>query len=60
MRGFARRLLQYAATGGIAAIVDTGGFVLLVNAEANIVVASCLSFCTAALVNNNSTNQFVF
>ena len=33
---------------------------LLVNAKLSIVVASCLSFCIAALVNYNLTSQFVF
>jgi len=60
MRNFIWRLLQYAMTGGIAAVVDAGGFVLLVNAKLSIVVASCLSFCIAALVNYNLTSQFVF
>ena len=60
MRGFVWKLLQYAVTGGIAAVVDAGGFVLLVNANLSIVVASCLSFCIAALVNYNLTSQFVF
>ncbi len=60
MRGFVWRLLQYGVTGGIAAVVDAGGFVLLVNAKLSIVVASCLSFCIAALVNYNLTSQFVF
>ena len=60
MRDFVRRLLQYAVTGGIAAVVDAGGFVLLVNAKLSIVVAACLSFCIAALVNYNLTSQFVF
>jgi len=60
MRDFILRLLQYAVTGGIAAVVDAGGFVLLVNAKLGIVVAGCLSFCVAALVNYNLTSQFVF
>jgi putative flippase GtrA len=60
MRDFILRLLQYAVTGGIAAVVDAGGFVLLVNAKLSIVVAACLSFCVAALVNYNLTSQFVF
>lgn len=60
MRDFVWRLLQYAVTGGIAAVVDAGGFVLLVNAKLGIVVAGCLSFCIAALVNYNLTSQFVF
>jgi putative flippase GtrA len=60
VRDFVRRLLQYGVTGGIAAVVDAGGFVLLVNAKLSIVVASCLSFCIAALVNYNLTSRFVF
>jgi len=60
MRDFVWRLLQYAVTGGIAAVVDAGGFVLLVDAKLSIVVAGCLSFCIAALVNYNLTSQFVF
>ncbi|MFM9848482.1 MAG: GtrA family protein [Hyphomicrobiaceae bacterium] len=47
-------------TGVVAAIVDAGGFVLLVNAKLNIVAAGCLSFCIAALVNYALTSQFVF
>ena len=60
MRDFVRRLLQYGVTGGIAGVVDAGGFVLLVHAKLSIVVASCLSFYVAALVNYNLTSQFVF
>jgi putative flippase GtrA len=57
---FVRKLLQYGVTGGVAAVVDAGGFVLLVNAKLNIVVASCLSFCIAVLVNYSLTSRFVF
>jgi putative flippase GtrA len=60
MRDFILRLLQYAVTGGIAAVVDAGGFALLVNAKLGIVAAACLSFWLAALVNYNLTSQFVF
>jgi putative flippase GtrA len=60
MRGFVWKLLQYAVTGGIAAIVDAGGFVLLVYAGVSIVVAGCLSFCVAAVVNYNLSSKFVF
>jgi putative flippase GtrA len=59
MRDFISKLLQYALTGGIAAVVDAGSFVLLVNAKLNIVVASCLSFCIAALVNYNLTRTYL-
>lgn len=54
------KLLQYGVTGGIAAVVDAGGFMLLVKAKLGIVVASCLSFCIAALVNYSLTSRFVF
>lgn len=54
------KLLQYGVTGGIAAVVDAGGFMLLVNAKLGIVVASCLSICIAALVNYSFTSRFVF
>jgi putative flippase GtrA len=60
MRDIVWRLLQYAVTGGIAAVIDTGGFALLVNAQLSIVLASYVSFCVAALVNYNLTSQFVF
>lgn len=60
MSDFVRKLLQYAMTGGVAAIIDAGGFVLLVNAKLNIVAAGCLSFCIAAIVNYALTSQFVF
>ena len=60
MRSLVWRFLQYGVTGGIAAIVDAGGFVLLVNAKLSIVVAGCLSFSIAALVNYTLTSRFVF
>jgi len=57
---FVSKLLQYGVTGGIAAVVDVGAFVLLVNARLGIVVASCFSFCIAALVNYSLTSRLVF
>jgi putative flippase GtrA len=60
VRDFISRFLQYGVTGGVAAVVDAGGFVLLLNAGLGIVVAGCLSFCAAALVNYNLTSRFVF
>ena len=60
MRDFVWRFLQYGVTGGIAAVVDAGGFLLLMHAKLSVVVASCLSFCVAALVNYNLTSRFVF
>jgi putative flippase GtrA len=57
---FLSKLLAYAVTGGIAAVVDAGGFALLVDAKLSIAVAGVLSFCIAALVNYSLTSRFVF
>ena len=60
MRDLVSKFLRYGVTGGIAAIVDAGGFALLVNAKLSILAAGCLSFCIAALVNYRLTSRFVF
>jgi putative flippase GtrA len=60
MRDFLSQLLPYALTGGIAAILDAGGFALLVDAGLGIALAGVLSFCTAAVVNYLLTSRFVF
>lgn len=60
MRDLLSKLLPYAMTGGVAAIVDAGGFALLVNARFGIAVAGVLSFCTAAVVNYLLTSKLVF
>jgi putative flippase GtrA len=54
------KFLRYGVTGGIAAVVDAGGFALLVGFKLSIVAAGCLSFCIAALVNYSLTSRFVF
>jgi putative flippase GtrA len=60
VRDFVSKLLRYGVTGGIAAVVDAGGFALLVSAKLGIFAAGCLSFCIAALVNYSLTSRFVF
>jgi putative flippase GtrA len=60
VRDFVSKLLRYGVTGGIAAVVDAGGFALLVSLKLSIVAAGCLSFCIAALVNYSLTSRFVF
>lgn len=54
------RFLRYLVTGGIAAIVDVGGFTLLLFAEMSLVPAATVSFCLAAIVNYTLTSRFVF
>jgi putative flippase GtrA len=60
VRDFVSKLLRYGVTGGIAAVVDAGGFALLVSAKLGIFAAGCLSFCIAALVNYSLTSRFAF
>jgi putative flippase GtrA len=60
VRDFISKLLRYGVTGGIAAVVDAGGFALLVSLGLSILAAGCLSFCIAALVNYSLTSRFVF
>lgn len=60
MRDFLSKLVPYAMTGGVAAIVDAGGFALLVNAGLGVAAAGVLSFCTAAVVNYLLTSKLVF
>ena len=54
------RLLRYAMTGGVAAVVDLAGFVLLQAAGLGLAAAAAGSFAVAALVNFTLTARFVF
>jgi putative flippase GtrA len=60
MRDLLGKLVRYGVTGGSAAIVDAGGFELLLRAGVGIAAGGTLSFCTAALVNYWLTSRFVF
>jgi putative flippase GtrA len=60
MREVLSKLVRYGVTGGIAAIVDAGGFALLLEAGLAVPVAGTLSFCIAALVNYGLSSRFVF
>ena len=60
MRGTLVKLLRYGVTGGIAAIVDAGGFALLIALGLGIAAAGTMSFCVAALVNYLLSSRFVF
>jgi putative flippase GtrA len=54
------QLFRYGMTGGIAAVVDAGGFALLVSAGIGVAIGGILSFCVAAFVNYWLTSGFVF
>ncbi len=60
MRDLLSKLVRYGMTGGIAAIVDAGGFALLIRLGLAIVASAAASFCVAALVNYWLTSRFVF
>lgn len=54
------QILRYALTGGTAAIVDLGGFVLLQSAGLGLALAAAGSFALAALVNFTLSARYVF
>lgn len=54
------QLGRYLITGGIAAVVDVGGFALLYRSGLALAPAAILSFCAAALVNYRLSARFVF
>ena len=54
------RVLRYAATGGTAALVDLGGFALLLALGAPLIVAGTASFAVAVLVNFSLSSRYVF
>jgi putative flippase GtrA len=60
MRAVLTKLVRYGVTGGIAAIVDAGGFALLLGTGLALWLAGTLSFCIAALVNYGLSSRFVF
>ncbi len=60
MRDLISKFLRYVLTGGIAAIIDVGGFALLLRTGLAIPVAGATSFCAAAGVNYLLTSRFVF
>jgi putative flippase GtrA len=60
MRALLTKLMGYGVTGGIAAIVDAGGFALLLRAGLGVATAGTASFCTAAIVNYVLSSRFVF
>ena len=55
-----RKLFRYVLTAGTAAVVDVGGFVVLIGWAVRVVPAAVLSFAAAAVVNYLLTSRFVF
>jgi putative flippase GtrA len=55
-----QKFLGYTLTGGAAAVVDAGGFQLLLLTGAPVLACAALSFCVAAVVNFTLTSRYVF
>lgn len=60
MKGRVGQLLRYGGTGGIAAVVDLTGFVLLTAGGMGTALAAALSFLLATIFNYTLTARFVF
>ena len=54
------RVLRYALSGGLAAVVDIGGFALLALALPGVLLPAMLSFLLAAAVNYRASAGWVF
>ena len=55
-----KRLARYAVSAGAAAIVDLGGFALLIALDLPVLPAAALSFLVASVVNYTLSARFVF
>lgn len=60
MHSFSNRFFRYFVAGGLAAIVDAGGFALLSHVGIEILVAASISFIVAAVVNYQISCRYVF
>ena len=60
MSDILRKFAGYFATGGNAALVDVGGFALLLRIGLPVPVAASASFLAAAVVNYLLSTRFVF
>ncbi len=54
------RVLRYALTGGLAAVVDIGSFAVLALALPGVLLPAILSFLLAAVVNYRASAGWVF
>jgi putative flippase GtrA len=60
VRDLLSKFAGYLFSGGLAAIVDVGGFALLIQAEMPLLPAAAVSFILAAIVNFQVSSRFVF
>lgn len=59
-RGWSTKLARYGLTGGAAAVVDLGGFALLLGSGVPLPLAATLSFLIATVVNYLLSAGFAF
>jgi len=60
MRDLSTKFKRYFVTAGLAAIVDAGGFALLILAKMDPAPAAATSFCVGTVVNFQLTSRLVF
>lgn len=60
MQNIIQKFMGYFVTGGLAAVVDAGGFALLHANGVTVLTAAVISFCTAAVVNYQLSSRYVF
>lgn len=60
MQNVIQKFVGYFMTGGLAAVVDAGGFGLLHHQGVEVLPAAIISFCAAAVVNYQLSSRYVF
>ena len=60
MGKLAHKLFRYGLTAGVAALVDWGGFLMLLRAGTPLTTAAISSFIAAAATNYSLTSRYVF
>lgn len=60
MQSLFQKFIGYFLTGGLAAVVDAGGFAVLNHLNVSILPAAIISFCAAAVVNYQLSSRYVF
>lgn len=60
MPSIIQKFMGYFMTGGLAAVVDAGGFGLLHHQGVGVLPAAVISFCAAAVVNYQLSSRYVF
>ncbi len=60
MKSVLEKFVGYFVSGGLAAVVDAGGFALLQANAVAVIPAAVISFCAAAVLNYQLSSRYVF